>query len=57
MDLSQETLVAVSKTWGLFFLMVFFLCVVAYAFWPSNKKGFDQAKKSIFDRDDRPWKN
>ena len=55
-EISHETLVAFSKSWGLFYLMGFFLCVVAYAFWPSNRKGFDRAKTSILDRDDKPWK-
>jgi cytochrome c oxidase cbb3-type subunit IV len=66
-EVSHETLVAFSKSWGLFYLMGFFLCVVAYAFWPSNRKRFDsfwpsnrkrfdRAKTSILDRDDKPWK-
>ena len=56
MDFDHATLVAFSKSWGLFYLMAFFLCVVIYAFWPSNRKSFDRAKKSILERDDRPWK-
>ena len=55
MDLSYETLVAISKSWGLFYMMGFFLCVCAYAFWPRNRERFDQAKNSILDQDDRPW--
>ena len=53
-DLSHETVVAFSKSWGLFYLMGFFFCVIVYAFWPSNRKRFDRAKKSILDRDDKP---
>ncbi|RLP27078.1 cbb3-type cytochrome c oxidase subunit 3 [Mesorhizobium sp. YM1C-6-2] len=55
MDISHDTLVAFSKSWGLFYLMAFFVCVVVYALWPSNRKRFDRAKHSILDRDDRPW--
>lgn len=55
MDFSHDTLVAISKSWGLFYLMAFFLCVCAYAFWPSNRKRFDRAKHSILNRDDKPW--
>ncbi len=55
-DLSHDTIVAFSKSWGLFYLMGFFLCVIVYAFWPSNKKRFDRAKKSILEKDDKPWK-
>ena len=54
MDLDHETLVVFSKSWGLFYLMAFFLAVAIYAFWPSNKKRFDRAKKSILGKDDRP---
>jgi cytochrome c oxidase cbb3-type subunit 4 len=56
MDLDHDTLVAFSKSWGLFYLIAFSLAVLVYAFWPSNRKRFDRAKKSILDRDDRPWK-
>ena len=55
MDISHDTLVAFSKSWGLFYLLGFFICVCVYAFWPSNRKRFDRAKHSILDRDDRPW--
>lgn len=55
-DIEHETLVAFSKSWGLFYLMGFFLCAVAYTFWPSNQKHFKRAKHSILDRNDRPWK-
>jgi len=53
-DLSHETVVRFSKSWGLVYLMGFFLCVIVYAFWPSNKKRFDRAKQSILDKDDKP---
>lgn len=56
MDFDHNTLVAVSKSWGLFYLVGFSLCVIVYTFWPSNKKRFDHAKNSILDRDDKPWK-
>ena len=55
MDFDHDTLVALSKSWGLVYLVAFFLCVIAYAFWPSNRKRFDRAKSSILDRDDTPW--
>lgn len=55
MTLDHDTLVAFSKSWGLLYLMVFFICVVAYAFWPKNRERFDRAKHSILEKDDRPW--
>ena len=56
MDVDHNTLVVFSRSWGLFYLMGFFLCVVVYVFWPANRKRFDRAKASILDRDDTPWK-
>jgi cytochrome c oxidase cbb3-type subunit 4 len=55
MDLTHETLVETSKTWGLFYLMALSFCVLVYTFWPTNRKRFDRAKKGIFDEDDEPW--
>lgn len=55
MDLDHNAVVAFSKSWGLFYLFGFFVCVLVYAFWPSNRKRFDHAKHSILDQDDKPW--
>ena len=55
MGFDHETLVAFAKSWGLFYLIVFFAVVVIYALWPSNRKRFDRAKKSILDKEDKPW--
>jgi len=55
MDLDHNAVVAFSKSWGLFYLLGFFVCVLVYAFWPSNRKRFDHAKHSILDQDDKPW--
>ena len=56
MEIDHNTLVAFAKSWGLFYLIAFSLAVIAYAFGPSNRKRFDRAKKSILDKDDKPWK-
>ena len=55
MELNYHMLVAFSKSWGLFYLMGFFVCVVVYAYWPRNRKRFERAKHSILEQDDRPW--
>ena len=52
--MDHDTLVAFSKSWGLFYLIAFAAAVVLYVFWPSNRKRFDDAKKRILDRDDKP---
>lgn len=56
MDLDHDTLVVFSKSWGLFYLMALSIGVLIYTFWPSNRGRFDTAKKSILDKDDRPWR-
>lgn len=54
MDLDHQSVVAFSKSWGLFYLIALSIGVLIYALWPSNRKRFDRAKKSILDKDDRP---
>ena len=56
MDVSHDTLVAISKSWGLFYLIAFALAVLVYALWPANRARFDTAKKSILEQDDKPWR-
>ena len=56
MELNHDTLVWFSKSFGLFYLIGLSLLVVAYAFWPSNKKRFDQAAQSIIHDEDKPWR-
>ena len=53
--MDHETLVAFSKSWGLFYLIALAVGVVIYAYWPANRAGFTRAKNSILDKDDRPW--
>ena len=55
MDLDHNTVVAFAKSWGLFYLIGFTLCVLAYTFWPSNQKHFERAKHSVLDQEDKPW--
>lgn len=54
MELDHNSFVAFAKSWGLFYLIAFSIAVLIYVFWPSNRKRFDRAKKSILDEDDRP---
>jgi len=56
MELGHETLVAISKSWGLFYLVAFSIGVAIYAFWPANRAGFTRAKMSILGDDDTPLK-
>jgi cytochrome c oxidase cbb3-type subunit 4 len=55
MPIDHDTLVAFSKSWGLFYLIGMTIGVLVYTFRSSNRKKFDDAKKSILDEDDKPW--
>ena len=44
------------ESFGLFYLIGLSLIVVAYVFWPSNKKQFDDAAESILRDEDVPWR-
>lgn len=54
MPFEHESLVAFAKSFGLFYLFTFFIGVLIYALWPSNKNRFDRAAHSILDDEDRP---
>ncbi len=56
MAFDHDTLVWFSKSFGLFYLIAFSCLVIAYAYWPSNKKPFDQAAESILRDEDKPWR-
>jgi cytochrome c oxidase cbb3-type subunit 4 len=43
-----------SKSFGLFYLIALSIIIVAYAYWPSNKKQFDEAARSILGHEDKP---
>lgn len=46
-----ETLSHFAQTWGLVYLVLMFLGVLAYAFWPGNRDKFDRAAKQILEED------
>jgi cytochrome c oxidase cbb3-type subunit 4 len=46
-----------SKSFGLFYLIALSVIIVAYAYWPSNKKRFDEAAHSILGDEDRPHRD
>lgn len=53
---AHDTLVWFSKSFGLFYLIALSLAVIAYVYWPANKKNFDRAARSIIDDEDKPWR-
>lgn len=54
MDLDHDTVTAFAKTFGLLYLMAMFLGTAAYALWPSKKREFDRAARSVLDDEDGP---
>lgn len=56
MIVEHDVLVATSKSFGLFYLIALSFAVLIYTFWPSNKKRFDRAAKSILRDEDKPWR-
>jgi cytochrome c oxidase cbb3-type subunit 4 len=52
--MTYDSVVWFSKTFGLFYLIGLSAIVVAYAYWPSNRKQFDRAAASILQGDDKP---
>jgi cytochrome c oxidase cbb3-type subunit 4 len=54
MTMDNDFMVWFSKSFGLFYLIALSLGVLVYAFWPSNKKRFDDAAQSILDQEDKP---
>jgi cytochrome c oxidase cbb3-type subunit IV len=55
MEIAHETTLWFSKSFGLFYLIALSIGVLVYTYWPSNKKRFDDAAKSILRDEDKPW--
>lgn len=52
--LDHDTLVFLSKTFGLVYLIALSIGVLIYAYWPRNKARFDAAARAILNEEDRP---
>ncbi len=48
-----ETLAKFAQTWGTVYFVLIFLGVLIYAFWPANKKSFDEAARTVLN-DEEP---
>ena len=56
MGLDHDTLVWLSKSVGLLYMVGMSVVIVMYAYWPSNKQRFDRAADAILEDEDRPWR-
>jgi len=54
--MTHDDVVWFSKSIGLFYLIGLSLAVLAYVYWPSNRKRFDDAAKAILQGEDKPWR-
>ncbi len=54
--MTYDDLAGFAKSWGLIYLMIFFLGAVVYAFWPGNRERFRRAANQPLEEDDRPWR-
>lgn len=52
--MSHDTALFVAKTFGLFYLLGFFILIVIHTYRPSRKAGADRAARSILTAEDRP---
>ncbi len=57
MPIDHDFTVWFSKSFGLFYLIAMSAVIVAYAYWPSNRKQFDAAAQSILGNEDKPLKD
>ena len=55
MGLDHSSLVWLSKSVGLLYLVGLSIVIAAYAYWPSNRQRFDRAANSILEDEERPW--
>jgi cytochrome c oxidase cbb3-type subunit 4 len=56
MSFDHAALVGFAKSYGLFYFIALLICVLIYVYWPSNRRRFEEAAKTILDDEDRPWR-
>lgn len=49
--MSYDTVATFSQVTSLFLFIVLFIGIVAYAFWPGNRRRFDAAQRQALDLD------
>ena len=50
--MSYESVASISQVVALLFFIALFIAVLVYAFWPGNKKRFDEAARLPLEDDD-----
>lgn len=54
MDFDHDSFVIFSKSFGLIYMMAFFIGTIVWAYWPSRKKRFDKVAEAILHDEDGP---
>lgn len=54
--MSHDLLVMIAKSFGLLYLMGFFIIVVIHTYLPSRRAQADHVARSILDPEDKPWR-
>ncbi|PHR62473.1 MAG: CcoQ/FixQ family Cbb3-type cytochrome c oxidase assembly chaperone [Robiginitomaculum sp.] len=49
--MNYEAMAHFAQTWGMIYFILIFAGAVAYIFWPSNRKKFDDAANSPFNEE------
>jgi cytochrome c oxidase cbb3-type subunit IV len=52
--LSYEDVVAFAQSWGIVYFLLMFAVAFAYALWPANRAGFDEASRIPLRDDGEP---
>jgi cytochrome c oxidase cbb3-type subunit IV len=52
-EFDHADLVALAKSFGLFYFIAMSCIIVAYVYWPSNKEKFERMGESIITDEDR----
>lgn len=52
--MTYEQVASISQVVALLFFVALFAAVLVYAFWPGNKKRFEEAAKLPLEQDDEP---
>lgn len=53
-EINHDLVVAVSKSYGLFYLVALSIAAGIYAYWPANRGKFNAAKKAILEDEEGP---
>ena len=57
MPFDHDTVVGFSKSFGLIYLVVLSVICLVWTYWPSNRKGFEEAARMpVREGEDRPWR-